>query len=157
VLVGATDDAFAQIPAVKDLIAAGRVVLVPRQPRRWIPTYLTIADVLVSPRAFGDNVPLKIFDYMLSGKPIVATDIPAHRSLLSQHTAMLVPRSAALLADAIVRVLRDPALGEALSSAALLEAGRYPGGESFVGLVRNLYEGTLRRDYAQPAEARSTG
>ena len=155
VLVGAMDDELGRVPAVSSLIEAGRIVVVPRQPRRLIPAYLMIADVLVSPRAYGDNVPLKIFDYMLSGKPIVATDIPAHRSLLSEHTAMLVPRVATDLADAIVRVLREPDLGEALSSTALLEAGRYPGGESFVGLVRRLYEETLRRNGARPARGQS--
>ena len=142
-LVGATDDDFARSPRVRPLVEAGRIVLLPRQPRRSMPSYLTLADVLVSPRAYGDNVPLKIFDYMLSGRPIVATDIPAHRSLLNESTALLVPRTAEALVDAIVRILREPSVGQALSAAALREAGRYPGGDSFLSLVRKLYDGTL--------------
>jgi glycosyltransferase involved in cell wall biosynthesis len=155
-IVGATDDEFARSPAVKPLVDAGHVIVVPRQPRRAIPSYLTLAEVLVSPRAYGDNVPLKIFDYMLSGRPIVATDITAHRSLLNENTSVLVPLAADALAEAVVRILRDPSLGRTLSSAALEEASRYPGGESFVNLVRGLYNGTLQADVAPGSPERST-
>ena len=37
----------------------------------------------------GDNLPLKVFDYLAAGKPIVATDIPAHRSALDESRALL--------------------------------------------------------------------
>ena len=72
------------------LLSSGGLNVLPRQPREAIPAYFAIADVLVSPRAYGDNIPLKIFDYVLSGKPIVATDIRAHRSILNDRTAQLV-------------------------------------------------------------------
>jgi glycosyltransferase involved in cell wall biosynthesis len=144
VLVGATDDDLLADPRVRRLTAQRRLLIVPRQPRRAISAYIATAEVLVSPREFGDNVPLKIFDYMLSGVPIVATDIPAHRSMLSHETAMLVPPDAPALAEAVGRLLREPETGRSLSTAALDAAGRYPGGDSFVQLVRDLYEGTLR-------------
>ena len=35
-------------------------------------------DVLISPRISGTNTPMKIYTYMASGKPIVASNIPAH-------------------------------------------------------------------------------
>jgi glycosyltransferase involved in cell wall biosynthesis len=146
VLVGATDDDILADPRVRHLTAKQRLLIVSRQPRRAIPAYLATADVLVSPREFGDNVPLKVFDYMLSGVPIVATDIAAHRSLLNEQTAMLVQSSPEALAEAIVGVLQDPELARSLSSAALEAAGRYPGGDSFVDLVRDLYDGTLGID-----------
>jgi len=42
---------------------------------------MQLVDVLVSPRLSGTNTPMKIYTYMASGKPIVATDIPAHNIL----------------------------------------------------------------------------
>ena len=35
-------------------------------------------------RAYGGNLPLKIFDYLAASRPIVATDIPTHRTVLSE-------------------------------------------------------------------------
>jgi glycosyltransferase involved in cell wall biosynthesis len=42
---------------------------------------MQLCDVLVSPRLTGTNTPMKIYTYMASGKPIVATNIPAHNIL----------------------------------------------------------------------------
>ena len=42
---------------------------------------MQLCDVLVSPRISGTNTPMKIYTYMASGKPIVATNIPAHNLL----------------------------------------------------------------------------
>src|SRR5207245_1054809 len=39
------------------------------RPAAEIPAYLLAADVLVSPRSRGTNTPLKIYQYMRSGKP----------------------------------------------------------------------------------------
>jgi glycosyltransferase involved in cell wall biosynthesis len=99
-----------------------------------------MADVLVSSRSYGDNVPLKIFDYMAAGKPIVATDIKAHRSLLDAESAVLVPVSAQGLADGITRVLDDPPFAAALAERARLRSGRGFGGQSFERLVAAVYE-----------------
>jgi glycosyltransferase involved in cell wall biosynthesis len=146
VLIGATpdNDLYHHI-IVRKLVHRGKLHILPRQPRDTIPAYLAMSEVLVSPRAYGDNIPLKIFDYMLSGKPIVATDLRAHRSILNDRTALLVDKKALALGEAIIRLMSEPKLAAELSQAALEEAGRYPGGQSFNELVRSLYTGALER------------
>lgn len=52
--------------------------------------YINIANVLVSTRTIGNNPPLKIYDYLGAGKPIVATNINAHTQILNDHIAVLV-------------------------------------------------------------------
>lgn len=47
------------------------------------------ADVLVSPRLIGTNTPLKIYSYMQSEKPIVATNIYSHTQVLDDSAAFL--------------------------------------------------------------------
>ncbi len=42
---------------------------------------MQLSDILISPRLEGTNTPMKVYTYMSSGKPIVATDIPAHNIL----------------------------------------------------------------------------
>ena len=84
-----------------------------------IPAYLLAADVLVSPRSRGTNTPLKIYQYMRSGKPIVATRLLTHTQVLSDQTAILTgvpPREFAdgILAVSLVFYLRAEA-GASLS------------------------------------------
>jgi len=76
------------------------------------------AGVLVSPRTDGPNVPSKIYTYLSAGRPIVATDVPAHRQVLDGTCAVLVPPTAEGLADGLVRALTDPALSARLAAAA---------------------------------------
>ncbi|HEY8468964.1 MAG TPA: glycosyltransferase [Longimicrobiales bacterium] len=124
----------------------GRLRLLPRQPRERLPALLAMADVLVSPRAYGQNLPLKIFDYLAAGRPIVATDIPAHRSILTPERARLVPSSPEGLASGIRDVLLDPALAERLAGAARAYAQRYLGQDVFVRSVQELYDHVCGRE-----------
>jgi glycosyltransferase involved in cell wall biosynthesis len=79
----------------------------PRRPREEVPDYLALADVLVLARSNGENVPLKMYDYMRSGKPIVATDIPAHRAVLSEEIAILAKPEPRALAAGILDGLQN--------------------------------------------------
>ena len=110
-----------------------------------MPVYLAMADVLVSPRAFGGNLPLKIFDYLAAGRPIVATDISTHRAVLTQHTAVLVQPNAEALADGIVSILRSPSKARELGDAARRYAIEHLGWSRFVNTVDEIYEDAHRR------------
>jgi hypothetical protein len=59
------------------------------RPAAEIPSYLLAADLLVSPRSRGTNTPLKIYQYLRSGKAIVATRLLTHTQVLSDQTAIL--------------------------------------------------------------------
>ena len=71
-------------------------------------TFLALADALASPRAKGQNTPFKIFTYLASGKPLVATRIPTHTQLLDDTTAFLVEPTAEGLASGIRAALDRP-------------------------------------------------
>jgi glycosyltransferase involved in cell wall biosynthesis len=62
----------------------------------------------VSPRSRGTNTPLKIYQYLRSGKPIVATRLLTHTQVLSDDTAFLTGASAAEFADGILAALDNP-------------------------------------------------
>lgn len=83
------------------------------------------ADVLVlanPPSAISTRFtsPLKLFEYMAAGRPIVASDLPALREVLEDDvTALLVPPGEAdAIAAAVRRLIGDPALGARLAGAA---------------------------------------
>jgi len=141
VLVGAEESGGTTIERGHvELVRSGVLRVVRRQPRERIPHYLALADVVVSPRSHGDNLPLKIFDYLAAGKPIVATDIPAHRSALDESRALLTGAWSPDIARAIVRLLREPELAARLGAAGRAHAEERFGWFTFVRSVGELYK-----------------
>ena len=106
--------------------AAGVVVFTGQQPARDIPAFVQACDLLVSPRIRGTNTPLKIYSYLRSGKPIVATDLLTHTQVLSPAVACLVAATPEALGAAIGDLIDHPEERARLASAAAaLAASRY--------------------------------
>ena len=78
------------------------------RPASEIPAYLLASDVLVSPRSRGTNTPLKIYQYLRSGKAIVATRLLTHTQVLDDDTAFLTEATAAAFAQGILAACADP-------------------------------------------------
>jgi glycosyltransferase involved in cell wall biosynthesis len=77
------------------------------RPASEIPAYLRACDVLVSPRSRGTNTPLKIYQYLRAGRPIVATRLRTHTQVLDDNTAILTEATAASFAEGILLALTD--------------------------------------------------
>jgi glycosyltransferase involved in cell wall biosynthesis len=95
------------------------------------------AHVLVSPRLHGTNTPLKIYEQLASGKPLVATRIWSHTQVLDERVCYLVDPQPESLADGIVEALDD--LGrtdERVTNARALYEREY---------ARPVYEGKIRQ------------
>jgi glycosyltransferase involved in cell wall biosynthesis len=97
-----------------------------------VPQLLTQADVLVLPNPASAistryTSPLKLFEYMAAGRPIVSSDLPSIREILRDGVnALLVPPGDPIaLASAIDRILKDPGLAVRLARAALDDVPNY--------------------------------
>jgi glycosyltransferase involved in cell wall biosynthesis len=84
------------------------------RPAAEIPAYLLASDVLVSPRSRGTNTPLKIYQYLRSGKPIVATRLLTHTQVLSDRTAIPTDVTPEAFAAGVLRGLDDRAESDAI-------------------------------------------
>jgi glycosyltransferase involved in cell wall biosynthesis len=78
------------------------------RPAEEIPLFLDAADVLVSPRSTGTNTPLKIYQYLRAGRPIVATRLLTHTQVLDDTVSILTDPTPAGLAGGILRAIADP-------------------------------------------------
>jgi glycosyltransferase involved in cell wall biosynthesis len=117
-VVGGSADQVTAARARAEGLGATSVVFTGQQPAREIPAFVSAAAVLASPRIRGTNTPLKIYSYLRSGVPIVATDLLTHTQVLSPDVARLVAPEPGPFADAVAGLLADPAAGRALAMAA---------------------------------------
>ncbi len=83
------------------------VVLVPRIIHTAVAEYVQAADMVALPNSGAFQIsarhtsPLKLFEYMAAGTPIIAPDLPSTREILSEQTAvMVIPDNATAWADA---------------------------------------------------------
>ena len=87
---------------------AGSIVFAGQRPAEEIPAFLDAADVLVSPRSTGTNTPLKIYQYLRSGRPIVATRLLTHTQVLTDDVAVLTPATPEGFAAGILDAIQNP-------------------------------------------------
>jgi glycosyltransferase involved in cell wall biosynthesis len=88
-------------------------------PPEEVQSLFGIASILMSPRISGTNTPLKIYSYLRSGVPIVATKIRSHTQVLTDEVALLVEPHSPSISSGILRLLDDAALGNKLAESAL--------------------------------------
>ncbi len=100
-----------------------------------LPYYLKAADVAVIPNTAKEEIsrictsPLKLFAYMASGTPIVASDVPALREVVDERSAIMVsPDDARALADGIRTLAEGSERGRALASRAREDVRAYSWG-----------------------------
>jgi glycosyltransferase involved in cell wall biosynthesis len=124
VLMGGRASEIERLKArAEGLGSRSRVFFSGTRPPSELPAFLALADVLCSPRTKGENTPFKIYSYLASGKPIVATRIPTHTQLLDDSLAILVEPSAGGIAAGLRQALeqQDDARARAERGLALVE------------------------------------
>lgn len=141
VMVGGDPD---QVTSAKKTVAdAGlqdAVIFTGQRPAAEVPAYLDAASVLVSPRSSGTNTPLKIYQYLRAGRPIVATRLRTHTQVLSDEVAILVEPTAEGLAGGILTALSDATTADAIGQRARYLAETKYSDEAFIQKTKRAYE-----------------
>ncbi len=94
--------------------------------RQALTGHIAESDICVAPlRRDARNLrqgcsPLKLFEYMAAGRPIVSTDLPCVREIVEHERSALLATSArpSALAESILRLLENPELARELGEAA---------------------------------------
>ena len=99
------------------------VAILPWVPHTEIPAYITLADVglacLQPNPKFNKNIPLKVFEYMACGVPVLAANLPAIAHFIADSGAGVLYDStnAQAFAREVQRMLADAAGREAMAKA----------------------------------------
>jgi glycosyltransferase involved in cell wall biosynthesis len=135
--------------------AAGITIFTGQQPAKEIPGFVQASDLLVSPRIRGTNTPLKIYSYLRSGKPIVATNLLTHTQVLTPGIAKLAEPDAASFAAAILDLIEQPEERARLSSAAKAIAQEKYSRETYLRRTEEAYRRLMPGSPASPVSPTS--
>lgn len=90
------------------------ILILGHQEYKKIPYYLGAADILVLPNTAKEHIslnetsPIKLFEYMAAGRPIVASDLPSIREVVGEKEVVFFrPDDAGDLAAKIIMVLSN--------------------------------------------------
>jgi glycosyltransferase involved in cell wall biosynthesis len=117
----------------------GLCVFAGKRPPSELARFLALADLVASPRRRGVNTPFKVYTYLASARPLLATRILSHTQVLDDSNSWLVEATPEGLAAGIRAALADPAEAarRAERGRALVERDYSP--SRFAEKVRSAY------------------
>jgi GxxExxY protein len=122
------------------------VKLVGYRPHSEIPIWLKAADVLVLPNSGKEQIsreftsPMKLFEYMASGRPIVASNLPSISEILEdgKNALLFEPDNPQDLAEKINRILSDSNLSQRISTQAYEDVKNYSWDKRTLYIYENI-------------------
>lgn len=141
-----------------------RVRMLGSRPRSDVAEQLAVAEVfalspVVLPDGDRDGIPNVLLEAMAAGVPVVATTVSGIPEIVTDGaTGRLVPpQRPDLLADALEKLLADPAEGTRLGEAGRGLVHERAAWTSVIEPLRTLLEGELARPVPRPADQRASG
>lgn len=105
-----------------------------------VPNFVNLADILVSPRIEGNNTPLKIYSYLRSGKPVVATRHITHTQVLNDEVSLLTEVNPDSFGKGINQLIENDSLRDRISENAKKLADEKYSYEVYVNKTKKIYE-----------------
>jgi glycosyltransferase involved in cell wall biosynthesis len=136
-LAGGEPSGVARVQAEVETAGLSNVLLAGFIPNAELPGYQAACDVLLMPyqrrvaASSGGDIarylsPMKLFEYLACGRPILSSDLPVLREVLHQGNSVLLPPDDAQAWTAALRSLcEDPPRRAALGEAARRDAVQY--------------------------------
>jgi hypothetical protein len=106
----------------------------------------------VSPRSTGTNTPLKIYQYLRSGRAIVATNLRTHTQVLSSDFAFLVDPTPTAFGAVMLSAFNNPADAVAVGVRARTIAETRYSDEAYIAKTRQACALLFAADRALPVE-----
>ncbi|MGF1530596.1 MAG: glycosyltransferase family 4 protein [Puniceicoccaceae bacterium] len=151
IIIGGSDEKIEEgREAVRQFGVEEQVRFLGPRPMSLLGGYLRQADALVSPRLLGVNTPMKLYAYLASERPVIATEIVSHTQVVGMDQAILVPATSEGISDGVRRLLAMADRGKQIGEAgARLVRDRYSK-DGYSKNLRLLYDGVLSPGAAGP-------
>lgn len=140
IIGGNTADILKYEEKSKQIGLTGKVFFLGPKPVLQLSVYLAQADILISPRIRGHNTPMKIYSYLGSGKPVVATRLPTHTQVLDDQTACLTEANPEAFASGMLKLIEDKGLRDQFGMAGKKLVEERHSFRVFRQKVNSLYE-----------------
>jgi len=141
ILVGGKPDQVREMEQLAEVSGVkGDVLFTGTLPVEEANQYLALADVLVSPRIEGTSVPLKIYTFLKAGKPILATNLSAHTTVLDLNTALLVEPTLEGFVSGLTRLIEDEDLRRRLGENSRRLAEERYSEASYLKKLEDIYQ-----------------
>ncbi len=141
VLAGGTDAQVGDMRALAESLGlAEACVFTGRVSKTEALRFTQSAQVLVSPRVHGTNTPLKVYEQLASGKPLVATRIWSHTQVLDDQVCFLVEPEPDSMATGLLQAIERPADAAARARNAQALYAREYARPIYVQKIRRLLE-----------------
>jgi glycosyltransferase involved in cell wall biosynthesis len=107
-------------------------LIVGHKPYKDMPIWQKAADILVLPNTAKELIslhytsPMKLFEYMCSRRPIIASNIPSLTEILNNSNSIIVkPDSAEDMAEGINEIFRNKVRADSVSMKAFSDVQKY--------------------------------
>lgn len=142
VLVGGSP---ADVMRVRSSYPGSDIYATAHVPNKEVPSWLKAADILVLPNKKGYEEserctsPLKLFEYLASGVPVVASDLPSIREIVTEREVSFVtPNNPQALAEGIQELLENSKLSAQQVAAAEEKVKAYTWDAQARGILEHL-------------------
>lgn len=137
---GKENDILKYIEKAKKLDISNKVYFTGPRLLKDLPVYLAQADILLSPRLKGKNTPMKLYSYLISGKPVLATKIESHTQVIDDSCSKLVDPDPESFASGFKELLENEGLRKKLGEAGHLLAKKNYSIESYKLKLKKIYD-----------------
>jgi len=140
VIIGGADNDIDHYRALSESLKLNDVVkLLGKRPLSGLAFYMDQADFLVSPRTQGSNTPMKIYSYLASHKPVLATRLLTHTQVMNDDVAYLVDPNEESFSQAMIQMATNQHGFSSMASQAAELIQREHSQAAFNKTVESLY------------------
>jgi glycosyltransferase involved in cell wall biosynthesis len=144
-LIGGSDQDISEYKnIVKQYKVENKIFFIGRVPHKDLGRYLNVADAYVAPFPDTEHYrhymsPIKLFEYIAMGKPVIASDLPSIREVLGDFGHYFTPEDRSEFVSIVKDIFFEKKLNNAYTEQLLEYADRYTWNKRAKNVIRFMF------------------